>query len=208
MAVQTWIYGKPEIRYEGCVLNTWERNGAWDSDFYATCWDAERGEIVEVEYDTTRAGGGGWATVDATEDTLRAVYRYHYDSARAYFDNVLNEKQAKEYAKGDEVRVVKGRKVKVGTVGKCFWRGTCYNRYSRTNEDRVGIEVNGDRFFLAAENVENAGWEARLMTGKERKEKIRNCAVNSMPYRFRGLFNPEEWWRCKHYHKPVRYVGQ
>lgn len=70
MAVQTWIYGKPEVQHEGCVLNTYERNGYDDSDWYAECWDCDRHEIVRVHYDTTRAGGGGRAEIDATDDVL------------------------------------------------------------------------------------------------------------------------------------------
>ncbi len=189
MAVITNIYGKGNvIQYAGCVLNTWERNGSWDSDFYATVWDEEQGAVRDVEYDTTRCGGGGSADIDATDDVLRKVYRYYFNSAREHFDKYANAEKAKTYGKGDDVCVIKGRKIKAGTVGKCFWRGTCYNRYSRTNEDRMGIDVNGERFFIAAENCVNANWEQNMLTGKQRKSEIRNRAVNNMPHWARKRF--------------------
>lgn len=181
MAIKTNIYGERGVQYEGCVLNTWERNGSWDSDFYATVWDAEEHRVRDIEYDTTRCGGGGSAEIDATDDVLRQVYRYYFDSARRHFDRVENSEQAKAYGKGDMVRVVRGRKVKVGTVGECFWRGKTYNRYSRMTEDRMGIEVDGVRLFLAAENCENEKWQERMLTGAARKREIRSAAIACMP---------------------------
>lgn len=194
MAVRTDIYGKGDrVRFEGCVLNLWERNGSWDSDFYATVWDDAEGRVRDVEYDTTRCGGGGSAEIDATDETLRKAYRYYFNSARRAFDEHGNENQARRYGKGDEVRVIKGRKVKAGTVGKCFWRGKTYNKFSRMYEDRMGIEVDGQRVFISAENCEHAQWEQRLLTGAARKEKIRTEAVLCMPHWARSRFAPR---RC------------
>ena len=188
MAVQTWIYGKPDIQYQGCVLDTYEHNGAWDSDWYALCWDREKRKIVEVEYDTTRCGGSGKAEIDATEEVLREAYRYFYQTERERFDKVWNAKQAKEYEKGDEVIVIKGRKIPKGTVGKVFWKGQSFNPYSRQYEERVGIEIDGERKFLSAEYVENANWERRLLRGKARKRRIRQFAMNLIPAHFRHVF--------------------
>ena len=184
MAVQTDIYGKPEVRYAGCVLDTYEHNGLWDSD----CWDEEQQKIVEVEYDTTRCGGGGHAEIDATDDTLRAVYRYYKRIGRDLFDNRSNILQAKKARKGDTVQVIHGRKVPKGSVGVVFWTGYRYNYYSRMNEERIGIEIDGVRQFLPMEYVEVVGWESRLIRGKNRKQAIRNFAINSMPAHFRHLF--------------------
>ena len=183
----TNMRGERGILYAGCVLNTWERNGSWDSDFYATVWDEEQGKVRDIEYDTTRCGGGGSAEIDATDEVLNKVYQYYYDNARDYIERVAVT-CAKKYEKGDDVRVIKGRKVKVGTVGKCFWRGTCYNRYSRMNEDRMGIDVNGERFFIAAENCEHDAWEDRLPTEQEKEEQRRKYAVSCMPYWARPKF--------------------
>lgn len=188
MAVRTWIYGKPDVQYEGCVLDTYERNGYDDSDFYAVCWDEEKQAVVEVEYDTTRCGAGGIAEIDATEETLRDAYRYYKRLGRSLFDNRTNIEQAKRYSKGDMVVVTRGRKIQKGTEGMVFWVGTRYNQYSRRDEGRVGIEVSGKRMFLPAEYVERMDWEAYLITGKNRKQRIRNFAINSMPAHYRNRF--------------------
>ena len=188
MAIRTDIYGKGNVvQFAGCVLNTWERNGSWDSDFYATVWDEEQGRVRDVEYDTTRCGGGGSAEIDATDDVLNKAYQYYYDDAHDMIER-LAVVNAKKYDKGDDVRVVRGRKVKVGTVGKCFWKGTCYNRYARCNEDRMGIEVDGARFFIAAENVERNEWEKYLPTEEDKEKQRKNYAVSCMPYWARPKF--------------------
>ena len=79
MAVFKWNYltDSMEKSYEGRVLNWYERNGYDDSDWYAECWDDERGCIVQVEFMTTRAYSHGYAELDATDDVLRKVYRQY-----------------------------------------------------------------------------------------------------------------------------------
>ncbi len=205
MAVIAGIYGKTEPEYVGCVLSTYERNGYNDSDWYAVCWDEQKQAVVEVEYDTTRAGGGGCAKIDATEETLRKVYRWYKNIGRSLFDDHTNPETAKKVRKGDTVKVIRGRKVKKGTVGEVFWLGTRYNQYSRCEEDRVGIEVDGERMFLNADYVEVVNWEAKLVTGRERKKAIRNFAVNSMPRHFRYLFSEQEWERDKLFGREPRH---
>lgn len=188
MAVDTNIYGQPGLRYVGCVLSTYERNGYHDSDFYAVCWDEEKQAVVDVEYDTTRAGGGGHAYIDATDEVLRKVYRYYKKMGRSHFDTVYNPKQAQEIRRGDTVTVIRGRKIPKGSVGQVFWVGTRFNQYSRHNEDRVGVEIDGERVFLPLEYVEVNDWQARLLTGRTRKNQIRNFAINSMPRHYQSLF--------------------
>lgn len=189
MAVQTWIYGKPDVQYEGCVLDTYEHNGYHDSDFYAVCWDQKKKTIVDIEYDTTRCGGGGWAKVDATDEIIREAYRWYKTIGRGIFDKEENPRQAKVIRKGDTVKVIRGRKIPKNTVGTIFWLGKTYNGYSHREEERVGIELaEGNRVFLPLEYVELVGWEGRLLHGKERKKKIRNFAIRSMPYRYRNHF--------------------
>lgn len=182
MAVFAGIYGQEEPEYAGCVLSTWERNGYDDSDYYATVWDEDLQKVIDVEYDTTRAGGGGWAEIDATTEVLRKAYRYYYNISRAIFDNRWNINQAKEVKKGDKVIIIKGRKVPVGTVATCFWAGVRYNRFAYRDEKRLGIEVDGERIFIAAENAEPVDWENRLIHGKQRKERIRKGALGEMPF--------------------------
>ncbi len=188
MAVHTNIYGKSEPQYAGCVLSTYERNGYDDSDWYAICWDEEQQKVVHVEYDTTRCGGYGTAEIDATPETLRKVYRYYKSNAKSIFDTRINPLQAKKIQVGEEVVVVRGRKIPKGTVGKCFWLGTCYNPYSRKDERRAGIEADGERFFVPEEYIEPVDWESRLMKGKDRKNAIRLAAIDALPRHYQELF--------------------
>lgn len=174
--------------YPGCVLSTYERNGYDDSDFYAVCWDNESEKVVEVLYDTTRCGGYGSATIDAGEDVLKKVYRYYKKLYTDFFDEVFNQKKAKEIFKGDTVVVVRGRKVPKGTVGKVFWIGDKYNIYSKKYERRIGIEVDEERIFLPFEYVELKYWRDRLVKGKKRKQIIREMALVAMPAYSRRYF--------------------
>lgn len=181
MAVLAGIYGDQVPIYAGCVLDTYEHNGYDDSDWYAVCWDEEKGRIVEVEYDTTRAGRGGWARIDATDKVLRKVYRYYHRICKDVFDRIFNPRQAKAVRKGDTVAVVRGRKVPRGATGVCFWVGEVLNIYTHQKELRVGVEIAGNRVFLPEEYVEVVGWQDRLIRGDERKRRIRNEALQKMP---------------------------
>lgn len=189
MAVTTYVDGKKEVRYEGCVINYFERNGYEDSDFFAECWDEEKGKVVTIMYDTTRFGGAGSAEIDATEETLRKVYRFYFNEARTMFDTRTNQMQAQTAKIGDHLKVVRGVKVPKGTEGRCFWKGTRYNYYSRKDEERVGLEVDGERLFVPAEYVQVMNWEQKLITGKMRKDIIRKDAMKCMPFWFRQIAN-------------------
>jgi len=146
--------------FRGCVISEREMNGYDDSDFYAMVWDESLGKFREIEYATTR----GWTylngcTIDATPEVaarweaLKAAQAARFRELQAAFE-------AKLPKVGREVRVVKGRKVPVGTSGRVFWTGA-----SRFGE-RVGIEtVSGDRVFLAASNVEVMNGEPALVAG-------------------------------------------
>ena len=185
MAVRTSCNG--EYMYEGCVLRKFERNGYEDSDFYALCWDENCQEVVEVEYASTRAGGCGDAKIDITFENLLKVYRYYWNEGRRRFE-ALKYSTAKKIEKGNTVIVKRGRKVPVGTTGTVFWLGTRYNQYSRKVEDRVGIEVGGERLFLPVEYVERTDWESNVVSGKKRKRFIRTYALSMLPGDYQYVF--------------------
>lgn len=111
-----------DVQFEGCVLETRERNGYHDSDFYAVVWDEEKGSTREIEYATTRFAGGGNATVDATEETWAKVGEF---CKGVMIERVEENERAKarDFRKGMRVRVRKGRKVPIGTEGVIFWIG-------------------------------------------------------------------------------------
>jgi hypothetical protein len=148
--------------FVGCVVATFTREERVMSDVYA---DVLHATVYNVEKDAfedmyVRAyfeldNGERSATVDATPEVV-ALYEAHKAVQEA--EAKLNE--AKRYrtrelealkapAPGRTVKVVKGRKVPIGTVGKCF--------YLRDGEwgPRVGIkDADGQVHWTSAKNVE------------------------------------------------------
>lgn len=146
------------VTYEGRVLATRERNGYHDSDFDALVW-TEDGKPRWVEYDTTRGAGGGTAKVDAT-DEVKAAYADYRDKYVAAQKAERAREDAARVAKGKRVRVVKGRKVPVGTEGVVFWIGD--SRWGL----RVGLRPNrfgGEAVFTSIDNVEVVGDDGETM---------------------------------------------
>lgn len=165
-----------ETTHKGCVLDMYERNGYDDSDFYAIVWDEANQKIEHVQYATTR----GWtycngASIDATPEVIAKAEAYQRQLClNKWHDD--NKKQADMPYKGRMVRVTKGRKIPVGTIGEVFWFGedqykaarrSRYNRYNPyaglvgkfiKDRYRVGIKwtENGvvKKEFASAENVE------------------------------------------------------
>ncbi|HEX7013594.1 MAG TPA: hypothetical protein VF161_12640, partial [Steroidobacteraceae bacterium] len=77
------------------------------------------GKIREIGYDTTRFAGGGNAIIDATDEVRAKADDYLVKWALE--ELIRNDKaNARRVAKGKRVRVVKGRKVKIGTEGVVF----------------------------------------------------------------------------------------
>lgn len=157
-----------EVSYEGAVLDTGEINGRDDSDFYAVVYDAATDTVKRVEYATTR----GWtyanyAKIDATDEVIAkaesAMGRQMAGSMklRAKYEADMPEK-------GRRVKVVKGRKVPVGTEGAVVWLGE--DRYDQTRRyrspyagmfgpdkfgKRVGLKLDdGSVVWTAATNVD------------------------------------------------------
>jgi hypothetical protein len=148
------------ITWEGCVLRLGEHNYYDDSDFYAIVWDAQLGAPREIEYGTTR-GWSYWnsASVDATDEVLAAFNAYKAEQARV----ARAEREAWEAQQpyvGRTVKVIKafrakGVRVEVGTVATITWYGEDkYNSHSLLKKYRCGFDVNGQRVFASAANVE------------------------------------------------------
>jgi len=146
-----------EITYKGCVLSTYERNGSSDSDFYAIVWDEETQSTKSIEYATTR----GWcypngASVDATDDVIEKAEAHQKQKDFEAWKR-RNEEKSRIPEKGRQVKVIKGRKIKQGSEGVVFWygKGRVFSR-SRfaTAPMRVGINIDGDKVFTDAGNVE------------------------------------------------------
>ncbi len=141
--------GTTDVTYVGRVLETRERNYWDDSDFYAIVWDDETGHPKHVDYASTRYWTyDNYATVDADEATLAAYAAWR--AARAAEGRAAAAAaEAATVRKGKLVRVVKGRKIPIGTEAVVGWIGD--NRYGPGL--RVGLRIGGDMVFTDASNV-------------------------------------------------------
>lgn len=141
-----------ETSYIGKVLETREKNGYDDSDFYAVVWDDYTQSTKDVYYASTR----GWtypnhAEVDATPE-VREAYNKYVEKSQAEYRQKIAEKELKTPRAGKSVRVIGGRKVANGLEGLVFWYGP--DKYQRNNM-RVGVHLcNGEKVFISAVNVE------------------------------------------------------
>lgn len=131
--------------YEGRVLALRETT---DVD-YAIVWDDEEG-IKQVGYGSWSAPNH--AQIDATEETLVKVrawlYERNYDASLRALRN-QNADDARQPWGTRQVRVVRGRKVPIGTEGTIIWFGE--GNYGL----RVGLkDAEGNTHWTAASNVE------------------------------------------------------
>lgn len=146
----------------GLCLEERERNGHEDSDWDMLVWNPE---TQSPEWIYGFASTRGWSypcygsRPDATPEVVAAYREYcrrRDDKAR----RVHAERLAAMPQKGMTLRVVKGRKVPVGTTGRCFWSSTRFqmDRVLGTlfmgYEGRVGIETASGRQFTDVRNVE------------------------------------------------------
>jgi hypothetical protein len=118
--------------HAGLCVREREMNGYDDSDFYMTVYEPATDSFREIMFATTR----GWSYpalgsfVDATPEVL-AKWQAHQAAAEEAYRKELAIREAARPAKGKTLKVVRGRKVAVGTVGTCFWIG----------ESRWGVRV-------------------------------------------------------------------
>jgi hypothetical protein len=166
-----WNYnGKRDEKYIGAVLATRERNYYDDSDFYAVVWDEEDQCVKQVEYATTRFGGGGVACVDATPEVIEKAKKFYApilakglirDSQNDYEKRV---KEFKEFHTGTVVRVkrtIKSRKqglIPEGYTGVLVWQGAGYAYHDPPRYGVKNVET-GQCVFVSGRDLEYAGPE-------------------------------------------------
>lgn len=170
MAIGTWDYKtkKHTVTYEGCVLADRERNYYDDSDFYAVVWDEEAQAVKEVEYATTRFPTyENYCSVDATDEVRAKAAAYNFSQIYPQLQASAIA-AAKRIGIGKRVRIVRGRKVPIGTEGVIFWLGEVNYGHSRwTAQTKIGISPSGektgmiytDAIWTYGSNVEVVGWE-------------------------------------------------
>ncbi len=168
--------GSVQVSHTGCTLKTYGESVQVMSDIYeyhtyALVFDNDSGEFKSVFLTSDYPSSSGEkrvATVDATEE-VKALYEAHeimveakkaLDRAEARRADKLAE--VRTPGRGKTLKVVKGRKVPVGTVGECTWygEGRSYSPFRSSYRNaapgpmRVGIKVNGEVVYTDARNVE------------------------------------------------------
>lgn len=144
------------VDYEGAVISGPHTGTRFlMSDYglarYAMVWDGER--VRSESVGVTDIGPGcdylDEVEVDATPEVLALAKAWEAaEYERKRFER--GEREARAVARGKVVRVVRGRKVKLGTIGLVFWVG------DRGFGPRVGMNVEGveGAVWTAASNVE------------------------------------------------------
>lgn len=132
------------ITHTGLVLGTYEHNGYDDSDFIAAVWNPDTRTIDHIEYDSTRYGGHGSATRDASPETI-AQAEAVLAARLAEIDLTQARKDATTPVKGRRVRSTTKRGKNVGVEGIVMWRGEKRSQYGTWSYGyRVGIKVDGE----------------------------------------------------------------
>lgn len=152
--------GDPQVTYAGAVLDTYERNGYHDSDFFAVVWDAEAGGVRSIlTHSTAWWSGHSGAVVDATEEAWEAARAAILPKVVEALRKLAEEEAVKPYV-DRRVRSLTTRGKNKGVEGVVRWYGE--DRYRPTYRDstikhyRVGIAVEGEEKlrYLPVESVE------------------------------------------------------
>ena len=145
-----------QVAYEGMVLRTYSQdNSLWESTSYlASVWSEEKQAVLEVSYGGYHWGGatsGDKVTVgiDASPEVRAKAVAYltRMHLSRWFGQQIV---EAKTIRKGKTVKVVRGRKVPVGTVAQVFWMGE--GKFGL----RLGLKVTpeSEALWTAGTNVE------------------------------------------------------
>lgn len=148
--------------YVGCVLKVWEHywmDGMTEE--YAEVWDmgSHSFKNIQIGYygsDFRNLMGSINCKVDATEEVYRDILRTikRTDAVKAYVNSVTAAKTA--INKGTRAEVVRGRKVKKGTILEVFWVGKKFNPFSHEDEMIAGAyDQEGNKVWIKAEYLKN-----------------------------------------------------
>lgn len=170
-----------KVLFEGQVLTTRERNYYDDSDFYCVYFDPKKKEMGQYEYATTRFGGGGHCSVDATDEVKRGAANW---LIQWFFDELKKSawSKARKIDVESIVRVKSGRKVPKGTVGLVQWygRGRSFKGYGE-GPMRARIEANDKghtEYWIDAKHLEIIDPEQFEPTDDELAERAARIADN------------------------------
>ena len=177
------IYFDGVETYKGAVLK--EEEHMWMDgmlDVHAVVWDDESKSIKRIQVGYYGIDGsnlaGGRAEIDATDDTIHAVRKsFKEDAYRAFCRSVIEYKTG--IRKGTHAEVVRGRKVKKGTMLEVFWVGEKETYKSRQYDWMHETEMiagcydeNGNKVWIKAEYLKSID-QIKSPNAKERKKFIK-----------------------------------
>lgn len=143
-------------------------------------WDESKGEIgCSTVDDMFRPE----VTVDASPEMQEKARLWLREKVKAYIPGLVeshSHDRAQTITKGDTVRVVKGRKIPKGTVGKVFWKGETRFGWS------VGVALSdrkdasgkyADVAFTSPSNLEVVNAPTYALTDAQVEEICDSCAT-------------------------------
>lgn len=164
--------------FTGAVIDIWSHfymDGMEEE--YAEVWDIEKHKRKNVKIGYYGSDGRnlyeGHAEVDLNAETVKdMVDTYKAMAWTAFSDSVIAFK--KEIRAGVTAEVVKGRKVKQGTILRVFWVGKKYNRFTREDEMMAGgFDENENKVWIKAEYLKNLT-KVKSPNAKERKKFMKH----------------------------------
>jgi hypothetical protein len=113
------------IEHTGRVIGTFDiYYGDYQGTYFASIWNPEKGAVDTVSLGEFDIGEKDEAEVDGNFDNCPGLRELVHAKINAVIDEKLADlTERQEIAVGDEVVVVKGRKLPKGTKGKAFWIG-------------------------------------------------------------------------------------
>lgn len=189
MSIKNHVTG--EEKYAGCVIETYEHY--WLDgmlEVIAVCWNNETKttDHVTVEYlgsdcrnmmDTT-------ANVDLTTENARNFIRCHKMDALNSFAKSVQEVKQKIH-KDDVCRVVRGRKVKKGTILTVFWCGEKPTYFAQTHRfvnekelicgcfDESGISGKAPALYPEVSLGKREEKVSESVYGRQLSRRFKNC---------------------------------
>lgn len=172
-----------KVEYEGCVFKTYTHywlDGMLEET--AVAWDVEEHEERHIQFGYYGIDGsnlaGGTASIDISSETARDMLRtYKRRFLEEYEGMVAADK--KRIEAGRKAVVVRGQKVKKGTVLDIFWvgeretyRSRQYSWMHETEKIAGGFDEAGNKVWVKLEYLENIT-EFKSPTAKERKERMK-----------------------------------
>ena len=163
---------------------------------WAICWDIENHCTRQITYDYNGLDGRNLCNMDADVDlnteTARDIIRtIKADALESLAEHIRTE--SRRIRKGDTTTVIRGRKVKRGTILNVFWVGEKetylskqYSWMHETEEIAGAYTEDGQKVWIKTEYLQRLTKDTP-MTKKERKSYIKEFIFNW--YHTNGFIN-------------------